>query len=205
MLMNREEIIKKCENGLDITWEEYCFCANDTLSNNFYTDKVSFSEFHLVLTNFIKAANDLDKIKKALFYGKAHDLKDLKWWGVDISDTPLGDGTIKQWGEDYKVQPQLIHSILGIAGESGELVELLLEGLYSDEFDTVNLFEELGDIFWFLHIPYKLAEDPDLNKYQNTLRANLVKLDKRYKKKFSNEQAINRDLDQERKILEAHI
>jgi NTP pyrophosphatase (non-canonical NTP hydrolase) len=203
--MNRDEIIKKCEDGLDITWEEYCSCANDTLSNNFYTDKVSFSEFHLVLTNFIKAANDLDKIKKALFYGVAHDLKDLNCWPVEGLDISLSDGTIKQWEENYNIHPQLIHSILGIAGESGELVELLLEGLYSDEFDTVNLFEELGDIFWFLHIPYKLAEDPDSNKYQNTLRANLLKLDKRYKKKFSNEQAINRDLDQERKVLEANV
>ena len=45
--------------------------ANVTMSDNFHFEKVSQELFVDVLDSAIEALNDLDQIKKALFYGRA--------------------------------------------------------------------------------------------------------------------------------------
>ena len=45
----------------------------------------------------------------------------------------------------------LINHTLGLAGESGEVVELVKKHIYhGKEFDRVRLAEELGDVLWYV-------------------------------------------------------
>lgn len=192
-------IIAKCQAGEDLTWQEYCEGANRTLSDNFFGDEFDFDVALSLLDEFIWVGQYLDKLKKALFYGK--DLQSTYMDTVaSFYDMPLE--VDHNWPSN--VEPVAIHSILGIATEAVELVENLRKALVGNtEMDWVNLVEEFGDVIWYMHIPFIYgAIDPDINP---VLRKNLLKLYARFKDKFDTEKAINRDLDTERRILETAL
>lgn len=172
---------------------------------------------------------------------------------------------------------RLIHSVLGLASEIGEIRELALKkfGEGDPEIDTVNLKEEMGDLFWYMgisvdtlglepnqvftdssqdltHYGWKIerlnleidqmsinignavdlikktaiyGKELDVQKYASVLFAisvnietclnmygmtgdqarerNIEKLRARYGEKFTEAAALNRDLEKERKVLEA--
>lgn len=195
-------IIAKCQAGQDLTWQEYCQGANRTLSNNFFGDKFDFDVALALIEEFIWVGNYLDKLKKALFYGK-----DIQKSYENIRDNFYDEFGINQdeqpsdhiWPSN--VDPVAIHSILGIATESVELVQNLREALVTNtQIDWVNVVEEFGDTFWYMHIPFIYgAINPDINP---VLRKNLLKLYARFADKFDQDKAINRDLVTERHILE---
>lgn len=194
-------IIAKCQAGQNLTWQEYCEGANRTLSDNFYGDEFDYDVALALLDEFIWVGQYLDKLKKALFYGK--DLQEsYKSTRANFYDTVPTEEVGHDWPSN--VEPVAIHSILGIATEAVELVENLRKALVGNtEMDWVNLVEEFGDVIWYMHIPFIYgAIDPDINP---VLRKNLLKLYARFKDKFDTEKAINRDLDTERRILETAI
>jgi NTP pyrophosphatase (non-canonical NTP hydrolase) len=94
---------------------------------------------------------------------------------------------------------RLLHTALGLASEAGEFVDALKKHLfYGKEIDAINLLEELGDHLWYIGI--------GLNELgfsmEEGFARNIAKLQERYKGKFGETQAENRDLDAERKTLE---
>lgn len=104
---------------------------------------------------------------------------------------------------DYLVlQPNLVHilhGVLGASGEVGELADQLKRHLfYGRELDLVNLKEEVGDVLWYLQ---EICRGGGFTM-QDAAEANIRKLAVRYAEKFAAEQALNRDLDAERKALE---
>lgn len=155
--------------------------AVKTKSLQYHGDKVSKTFVNETLVRVLDDLADLDAIKKKLFYNK----------GQDVTGDPLSDYTQKEL--------DVMHGIIGIATEAGELLEQLFAFLfYNDEFDEVNIKEELGDIFWYQAL---LAKNLGFTfeEIQDTV---LKKLKHRYPDSFTSEAAINRDLDGERKILE---
>lgn len=100
--------------------------------------------------------------------------------------------------------PELIpgdvrHAVDGIASESGEIVDVLKKAFaYGKPIDFVNLDEEVGDLLWYiqLYANYRGKTIPDL------VRQNRDKLVARYGDKFTQDKALNRDLDKERAVLE---
>lgn len=191
-------IIAKCQAGQDLTWQEYCEGANRTLSDNFFGDEFDFDVALALIDEFIWVGEYLDKLKKALFYGKG-----IQSTYTDTVANFYDTVPPEEVGHDWpsNVQPVAIHSILGIATESVELVQNLREALVTNkELDYVNVVEEFGDIFWYMHIPFIYsAINQDINP---VLRKNLLKLYARFSDKFDKEKAINRDLSKERHILE---
>lgn len=94
---------------------------------------------------------------------------------------------------------RLLHSAIGISTEAGELLDSLKKHIYyGKEFDTVNFKEEIGDIFWYIAI----ACDELNVDIESIMKTNIEKLQARYPNKFTSENAINRNLETERKILE---
>lgn len=94
---------------------------------------------------------------------------------------------------------QFLNAILGLAGETGELQEMVKKYLFhGHEFDPVNAKEELGDILWYVAQGCR-ALGITMEAVANV---NINKLAKRYGEKFSDVRSINRDLDVERKVLE---
>lgn len=96
--------------------------------------------------------------------------------------------------EFYEVDPRLLHAGLGLATEAGEFLDVIKRRLfYGDPESAKNLGEELGDVLWYVAIACE-ALDIDLGE---VMRKNINKLKVRYPEKFTQENALNRDLDRE--------
>lgn len=71
----------------------------------------------------------------------------------------------------------LIHSVLGIAGEAGELVDAIKKNaIYNKELDIANVIEELGDLEFYME---QLRQRLGITR-EETIQGNLDKLNKRY-------------------------
>lgn len=94
---------------------------------------------------------------------------------------------------------RLLHSALGCGDESGEITKLLKDKLFYDQpFLTIALQEEYGDLLWYI----ALGIDAIDSSFEEIMEMNIAKLRARYPDKFTEEKAIDRDLDTERKALE---
>ena len=94
---------------------------------------------------------------------------------------------------------RILHSALGVSTEAGELLDAVKKHVYyGKELDKVNLFEEVGDLFWYLAI---LADELGFS-FEDAMKKNNEKLEARYGKRFSSDKAIDRNLEKERSILE---
>lgn len=83
----------------------------------------------------------------------------------------------------------LMHATLGIAGESGEIVDAVKKSvIYGKELDVVNMREEIGDIMWYIALACRTL-DFDLGEI---LDENIAKLKMRYPDKYSDVHAIER-------------
>ena len=94
---------------------------------------------------------------------------------------------------------RLLHAAMGMCTESGEFTDGIKRNIfYHKPFNVVNLIEELGDILWYVSI----AIDALGTSFEEVMQANISKLQKRYPEGFSDEKAINRNLEEEIKALE---
>lgn len=84
----------------------------------------------------------------------------------------------------------LIHALMGITGEAGELMDAIKKAaIYRKGLDITNIIEELGDLEWYMEL---LRSVIGVTREQ-CLAANMVKLAERYKNfRYSNEAAIAR-------------
>ena len=91
------------------------------------------------------------------------------------------------------------HMLFGMITEVGELIDIFKKNLaYKKEVDWVNVEEELGDIVFYI------ASFCRMNSIslEDVILTNVAKLEERYKEKFTTQEAIIRDLEREREILE---
>jgi NTP pyrophosphatase (non-canonical NTP hydrolase) len=82
----------------------------------------------------------------------------------------------------------LVHAALGIAGESGEVVDIIKKNFaYGKTIDRDHLVEEIGDLLFYVQALCNfIGEPPEL-----IAKKNMVKLSARFHKgTFSAEQAI---------------
>ena len=94
---------------------------------------------------------------------------------------------------------RLLHAAMGIATESGELLDMLKKRFfYGKPVDRVNAIEEMGDLCWYMAI----ACDVLGVSFEEIMAINIAKLKKRYPERFEEEQAVTRDLGEERQVLE---
>jgi len=84
----------------------------------------------------------------------------------------------------------LIHMIMGVCGETGELLDAIKKSvIYRKELDMDNIVEELGDIEFYLE---GLRQGLGIRR-EDVLQNNIDKLNKRYTSgSYSNEQANDR-------------
>ena len=83
----------------------------------------------------------------------------------------------------------LLNATLGLAGESGELVDLVKKHYFQGHmFDKVEVASELGDILWYIALMCKYLElDLDLIPSYN-----IAKLKQRYPESFDTERSVDR-------------
>jgi NTP pyrophosphatase (non-canonical NTP hydrolase) len=102
-------------------------------------------------------------------------------------------------GTDDNKMTDLIHASMGLSTEAAEFTDALKKHIfYGKPLDEVNLKEEISDILWYCAVALEaLGSD-----FESVMQTNIDKLSARYPEKFTEEAAINRDLDKERNILE---
>ena len=94
---------------------------------------------------------------------------------------------------------RLLHAGIGLATESGELLDALKKHIfYGKELDRVNLAEEMGDIFWYCAL---IADELGVH-FDDIMERNIAKLKARYGEKFTEAAAKHRNLKVERETLE---
>jgi NTP pyrophosphatase (non-canonical NTP hydrolase) len=152
---------------------------------------VGRTELVIALKEFIIASERLDLFKKALFRGRSREEAGLSEAHNDLQF--VSDA----W--DF-ADLDLLHGIIGVATESGELAEIAVKYLEgNEEPDDVNVREEIGDVLWYLSRLVKWAGTSFLAEMQR----NIAKLRKRHTPTgFNKERDINRDLAAERVVLE---
>jgi NTP pyrophosphatase (non-canonical NTP hydrolase) len=92
-----------------------------------------------------------------------------------------------------------LHMVMGLSTEAGEVMDIYKRKLaYNKNIDYVNLKEELGDILWYV------ANLCNIHNWdmEDIMDININKLKVRFPEKFTEFHALNRDLIEERKILE---
>jgi hypothetical protein len=138
------------------------------------------SSFVSDLFTYIQAARQLDRWKSLLIYGKPKDEKkfDILPDHTDVIhgfDHLVGDGT-------------LVHSILGIASEGGELIEHLFTLAVTGTANPEGIQEETGDLDWF----QELLADAIGVSVDDTQAQVIAKLAKRYPERYNQSDAILR-------------
>lgn len=94
---------------------------------------------------------------------------------------------------------ELLHAGMGGCTEDGEFLDALKKHIfYGAPLDTVNLLEELGDKMWYIALAITYLD----GNLEEVMTKNIAKLRARFPNKFTQEDALNRDLEKERKELE---
>lgn len=89
-----------------------------------------------------------------------------------------------------KEYPRILNGVLGLAGESGECVDMVKKHLFQGhELDKKHMAKELGDIAWYLAVAAD-AIDYDL---ETIMQMNVDKLMKRYPDGFEADKSIHRN------------
>lgn len=164
----------------------YLQASARTASTQFHSEIINTETLENTLRQAIAAGQMADAVKKSLFYGKplAATHHALVLPGGDLP-API-------------LNPDVLHAALGLYTEATELLEVCLAVMQGAAFDDVNAFEECGDTEWYLAMLYRaLGRTPEEAK-----AANIAKLKARYPDKFTTQQAVKRDLESERRVLE---
>ena len=94
---------------------------------------------------------------------------------------------------------RLLHAAIGIATESGELLDALKKTMYYGKpLDMVNVAEEIGDILWYIAI----GLDACGSNFEIEMDRVIRKLRVRFPDRFSEQHAEVRDLFSERQALQ---
>lgn len=144
-----------------------------------------------------QASFDADYMKRVLFYKEeVHKASTRCMMGSERIDElyEAPRENVSMSGKE-----DLLHAILGITSEAGELTEAMAKGLVlNTPIDSVNIVEELGDVLWYVAMALRSVN----SSFEEAMEKNITKLKIRFPKKFSQEDAFNRDLQAEREVLE---
>ncbi len=166
----------------------YQALALRTESPNYHLDGMSFEERQQMLAALARAVEaclNLDAFKKVLFYGQ--DLKGTHSYYKEKRFFPAN------------VPPRIVHAIIGIMSEAGELGQDLLASWTGEcDFDITNFKIELGDVRWYTAIGAAGA-GVTLDYIDYT---NINKLAVRFTERFTEGEALVRDLQAELAVMD---
>ncbi len=112
-----------------------------------------------------------------------------------LTEAPVTDEVKKRWG--YVCRE--MHAAMGMCTEAGELQDAYKKYVfYGKAYDTVNIKEEIGDLLWYVALLCKCLGV----SIEEIMERVIAKLRKRYGDKFTEYDALYRDLKAERKELE---
>lgn len=163
-----------------MTPTEYLVASARTAAGSTYPGRVCQGAFQAAVDDVVYEIEVLDRVKKGLFYNRDVNL--------DWDDEPT---TIFA---DFDMD--IVHGILGVATESGELLELLRD---PHRFEIEKLVDEAGDACWYLAMLFRAAGV----SFEEVMAKNIAKLMVRFPEKFEERLANTRDDDKERAVFSA--
>ena len=89
-----------------------------------------------------------------------------------------------------KELPMALNGVMGLAGESGECVDMMKKHLFQGHpLDVEHMAKELGDVAWYLAVTaYAIGYE-----LEDVLRMNVEKLRKRYPDGFESNRSLHRE------------
>lgn len=94
---------------------------------------------------------------------------------------------------------RLLHAAMGMATEAGEFLDQMKRHIYYGRpLDLVNVIEEVGDSTWY----ERIALDEAGIEYLEAIALNVRKLRARFPDRFTEGNATDRNLAEERRVLE---
>lgn len=94
---------------------------------------------------------------------------------------------------------RILHALMGLTTEIGEAMDAMKKYVfYGKPLDFINMQEEAGDLFWYM----ALLADACGFAFDTTMERNIAKLKARYPDRFNEKEALFRNLNRERQILE---
>ncbi len=113
--------------------------------------------------------------------------KDYQTWAQTKDRTT--ENYVEHMSKFTGSQGRLINGALGLAGECGEIVDIIKKHTqYNKTLDIAHLKEECGDVLWYMAI---ILEDIG-SSFDEVMGLNRQKLDKRFPVKFSEIEAQER-------------
>ena len=106
---------------------------------------------------------------------------------MDINDYQLLTARTENFNLSLKDRTQ--NCLLGLSGETGEVLELFKKYYYQGHTLDINkLFEEIGDVMWYIA---RLADTYNLS-LNDICENNINKLKDRYPNGFDKDKSVNR-------------
>lgn len=178
-----------------MTPHDYTDAAHRTLSTQWHADKLHGLEFMCAMAAAVAAVGQLDKLKKAIFYGK--NLPAVIDGNITV-DTLFAQ---VQLPPDMTVQEfrNVVHAVIGKMTEAAEMADILMQAIDTGTLDVAHMREELGDGFWYDAIAARALG----TTYPAEMNRNIAKLRARFPEKFDAAQAITRNLDAEQHAMQS--
>lgn len=172
---------------------DYMAEADKTCSIVFNPQNVDRANLLAILKGIAARADELNFMKKLFFRGKTPEELEMPQPSHDESVAIDFDPM-----HASEAEVNLLHGLIGVITEAGEMAEVLIRRLETGRFDPINVFEEAGDVHWYqARILRGLKTNFDMLG-----RGNIDKLRGRHGETFNIERDWNRDLDAERSKLE---
>jgi len=102
-------------------------------------------------------------------------------------------------GHIINLDSKMLHSVLGINTEAGEILDLVKKNMYyGKNLDLLDMKEEIGDLLFYIQ---SLCEAIGTS-FDEIMRINIAKLRTRYPNGYTQDKALVRDKKLERRRME---
>ncbi len=175
MTTTLEEVIADSEIVVipPLPMDQYLKASERTTSGSFHEHLVSDAALRIALEYRIGVMPYIDGMKKTLFYARKANgaLSHLQ------NTVPPGESDSVTFSDI-----DMLHSILGVDSEAGELIQLLHHHLITGQpIDSDELINEAGDVLWYLALLFRRLG----TTFEEVAAKNIHKLQLRYPDKFT--------------------
>lgn len=190
-----------------MNWKEYLPLAEKTLSNEFHCDDPFYqrllhavigalTEIEEILQNYDGEILVTDPDKQG---SVAEETADIFWY-LSILYRELNLDEQVSITESTELSKSPFYTVLDMTKCLLSMLDCLKKKIYYNKSIDLVMFE---DNVYKIHFSLVLFCNYYSTDISSILDKNIAKLKARYGEKFTSERAINRDLEQERKILES--
>jgi NTP pyrophosphatase (non-canonical NTP hydrolase) len=143
-----------------------------------------------------KTWEDIDEHDRELYNAVARHISEcqIQPFTVPLDEPPVTQQTymeevLRTYAGQDTWKDKLTLGALGLAGESGEVIDAIKKWLFAGhDLDALHLLEEVGDVLWYMALICSVFGWT----FDDAIKMNIEKLRKRYPNGFESERSVNR-------------